>query len=81
MSTSGLFNKALAIAKPAQNSGLPWIISFVTDQHGQLLSGTPLKEAVDAILDNPAAADIEAQLLDRELDPYEAADRLLGDLA
>jgi LAO/AO transport system kinase len=36
---------------------------------------------IAALLDGPAAQEVEAQLLDRELDPYEAADRLLGDLA
>ncbi|MEM9033520.1 MAG: methylmalonyl Co-A mutase-associated GTPase MeaB [Actinomycetota bacterium] len=40
-----------------------------------------MEQRIAAILDDPAATEIETQLLDRELDPYEAADRLLGDLA
>ncbi len=39
-------NEAIAMARAASETGLPFIISFVTDAQGNLLDGTTLEEAV-----------------------------------
>lgn len=40
--------EAVAMARAASSTGLPFIISFVTDEDARLLDGTPLDELLDA---------------------------------
>lgn len=49
--------EAIAMARAASNTGLPFIISFVVDKNGVLLDGTPLAEVI-AATDFPGRAAI-----------------------
>lgn len=54
--TMNCIREALAAARAAQRSGLPFFVSFLCDPQGNLFSGESLGEAVEAILPlGPAA--------------------------
>lgn len=48
--------EALAAAQAARASGLPFVVSFVVDERGSLLSGEPLEPAVAAVANAGARA-------------------------
>ncbi len=45
--TINSLREAIVMARAASNTGLPFIISFVVRDNGDLFDGTPLKEAID----------------------------------
>jgi homocysteine S-methyltransferase len=46
--TINSLRESIAMARAASNTGLPFIISFVTRENGDLFDGTPLKQVIDA---------------------------------
>lgn len=54
--TMNTIHEAVAAARPAHILKIPYVVSFVTNEHHQLLSGETLQRAVDAILPFEPAA-------------------------
>lgn len=51
LETHNSVREAAAAARAASRTGLPFVVSFVTDGSGRLLSGEPLADAVAALAD------------------------------